>query len=132
MKHNALEGIDIESRLINWGRWCKSGTCADSGHCGSIEWRWIGRWKEKYGWEDQADATKILDRINVLDAEVVQSIMGLLPLTYRQVLAMKYVHRKNPKRIAYEAGCREWALESLISEAKHAANLCLTGLKKKG
>lgn len=124
-----VSGDDIESRLINWGRWCKMGRTHGTGHCGSIEWQWVGRWKEKYGWEDAPDANKILDRVRVLDAEEVQSIMVHLPITYRQVLAMKYVHREAPKRIAYKAGCREWALDGLIAEAKNAARICLTGMK---
>lgn len=122
---------DIEDRLINWGRWCKSSETSSGGHCGSIEWKWIGKWKGRYGWADPPDITKILNRINVIDAEAVQSIMIHLPITYRQVLVMMYVRDDHPKKIAHKIGCKEWALESLISDAKKAAEKCLTGIKNK-
>lgn len=138
LQGNAVQSVvmvddsTIEVRLINWGRWCKMGRTHGTGHCGSIEWQWVGRWKEKYGWQDSGDSEKILDRVNVLDAEEVQSIMVHLPITFRHVLSLKYVHRESPKRIAYKAGCREWALDALIAEARNAAKICLTGIKKNG
>lgn len=127
-----VSGDDIESRLINWGRWCKMGRTHGTGHCGSIEWQWVGRWKEKYGWQDAGDSEMILDRVNVLDAEKVQSIMVHLPITYRHVLSLKYVHSEAPKRIAFKVGCREWALEGVIAEARNAARIRLTAMKNNG
>jgi len=127
-----VDDSTIEVRLINWGRWCKMGRTHGTGHCGSIEWQWVGRWKEKYGWQDSGDSEKILDRVNILDAEEVQSIMVHLPITFRHVLSLKYVHREAPKRIAFKAGCREWALDGLIAEARNAARICLTAMKKNG
>ena len=116
---------ETEARLVNWGRWCNSGKSV--GHCGSIEWQWQARWKGENGWKDEPSAAKILDRIDSLDAERVQSIMQYLPNTYRAVLSLKYVKRETPKRIAYKANCREWELESLLFEVLQAVAKCLTG-----
>ena len=117
---------EIEARLVNWGRWCNA-VSSRRGHCGSIEWKWVETWKQRWGWKDSPDLTRILDRINVLDAERVQSIMQYLPLTYRTVLALKYVKHDSPKRIAYKANCREWELETLLFEILEVAKKVLTG-----
>ncbi len=130
-KRDAAIGIaatshnEMEARLSNWGRWCNSGKSA--GHCGSIEWQWQARWKGENGWKDEPSATKILDRIDSLDAERIQSVMQHLPATYRVVLALKYVKRETPKRIAYKANCREWELEGLLFEVLQTVSKCLTG-----
>lgn len=123
---------DIESRLINWGRWCNGSKSSSGGHCGSIEWQWVDKWKQKYGWADPPDTNRILAKVDVLDAELIQSTMIYLPITFRQVLSMRYVHQKSAKRTAYEVGCKEWALDAVVSDAKNALKTCLTGLKKHG
>ena len=64
-----VSGDDIESRLINWGRWCKMGEHMELAIAGSIEWQWVGRWKENMDGRDAGDSEMILDRVNVLDAE---------------------------------------------------------------
>jgi hypothetical protein len=44
-----------------------------------------------------------------------------LPITFRHVLSLKYVHRESPKRIAYKAGCREWALDKFLQVGVYSA-----------
>lgn len=88
--------MDVESLLLNWGRWCR--TAPISGHCASIEHRYRGKVRPDdtpTGWGDW-NAAPPLPPLPAVDSHAalrVERLMRHLPDGHRKALRLHYVSR---------------------------------------
>jgi hypothetical protein len=85
------EHREIHEFLDHWGRWLKSRGI--QGHCASIEHRYRSPqcWDERNPRPPEPDAKR---------AELVESLMRIVPRLSRRVLKLRYVHRADNSFIA--------------------------------
>jgi hypothetical protein len=78
--------VDIQQRLINWGRWCREGM--SYGHCASIE----HRYQSPQCWYPPEAKPPILD---IHDGRKVELAVRVLIVDQRELLRLHYAKRYN-------------------------------------
>ena len=110
------EHREIDEFLTSWGRWLK--TKQIQGHCGSIE----HQWRSPQCWDERHPRPEI----NESQAELIESLMRIVPKHSRKLLKLKYVHRCDPVFITRRLRLKDYpqalytARQIILNLARHA------------
>lgn len=108
----------VHERLLNWARWVK--VRPDLGWKMAPFWRLIK--KERVGEE-----LAIRETCDILDAEMVEKAIRILPEPNRTAIRWWYVKADNPKKAAQALGLSLSGLSDIISQTRSLLSRSLRG-----